>query len=331
MSSEFLHMLLDMGFSKEQAEKGLSMTGNVGVEPAMEWIFNHGNEFEPGTSTSALNSGSASDKSIDNSNEEDKAAEMAKSLQCDECGKLFTTQDMVEFHAAKTGHSKFSESTEEKKPLTEEEKKEQMRKIEELLKLKRQEREEKEKEEALQREKARVRSGRDLTEAKKKMEELEMKKLIDERKRDKEEEKQARLKIKQLIEEDKLARKKAAESANAKENEQQTVTEAPKPIVSQTSSTRNYSETKIQLRLTDGQTLTQTFNVNEQLSAVRLFIELNRTDGDAPFSLMTNFPRKFFADQDYDRKLIDLGLVPSAVIFVARVAAQPSSIVPAVD
>lgn len=75
---------------------------------------------------------------------------------------------MVEFHAAKTGHSKFSESTEEKKPLTEEEKKEQMRKIEELLKLKRQEREEKEKEEALQREKARVRSGRDLTEAKKK-------------------------------------------------------------------------------------------------------------------------------------------------------------------
>ena len=38
------------------------------------------------------------------------------------CGKLFQTNEEVEFHAVKSGHSNFSESTEEKKPLTEEEK-----------------------------------------------------------------------------------------------------------------------------------------------------------------------------------------------------------------
>ena len=50
-------------------------------------------------------------------------------LFIDRCNKLFRSNEEVEFHAAKTGHSQFSESTDEKKPLTEEEKKEQLRKI----------------------------------------------------------------------------------------------------------------------------------------------------------------------------------------------------------
>lgn len=49
--------------------------------------------------------------------------------------------DTVEFHAAKTNHSNFSESTEEKKPLTAEEKAEQQKKLVELMKTKRVERE----------------------------------------------------------------------------------------------------------------------------------------------------------------------------------------------
>lgn len=47
-------------------------------------------------------------------------------MRCDECLRLFKTNLEVEFHAAKSGHSNFSESTEEKKPLTEDEKKEQL-------------------------------------------------------------------------------------------------------------------------------------------------------------------------------------------------------------
>jgi hypothetical protein len=54
---------------------------------------------------------------------------LPKSLQCDECKKLFRTNAAVEFHATKTGHQNFSQSAEEIKPLTEEEKK---AKLEEL-------------------------------------------------------------------------------------------------------------------------------------------------------------------------------------------------------
>lgn len=84
------------------------------------------------------------------------------------CGKLFKSQLEVEYHATKSGHSNFSESTEEKKPLTDEEKQEQLRKIEEKLKEKRKEREESEKKEALEKEKRRIQSGKEIAEAKKK-------------------------------------------------------------------------------------------------------------------------------------------------------------------
>jgi hypothetical protein len=83
------------------------------------------------------------------------------------CGKLFKAQLEVQFHAGKTGHSSFSESTEEKRPLTEEEKREQLRKVEEKLKQKRQERAELEKLEALEREKIRIKSGKEMIAAKK--------------------------------------------------------------------------------------------------------------------------------------------------------------------
>lgn len=84
------------------------------------------------------------------------------------CGRLFKTSLEVEFHATKSGHNSFSESTEEKKPLTEEEKKEQLKLLEEKLKQKRKEREEQEKKNELEKEKNRIRSGKEMSEARKK-------------------------------------------------------------------------------------------------------------------------------------------------------------------
>ena len=57
--------------------------------------------------------------------------EEAKSLVCGECGRKLRSHAQAEFHATKTGHIDFSESTEEIAPLTEDEKKV---KLEELRK-----------------------------------------------------------------------------------------------------------------------------------------------------------------------------------------------------
>lgn len=113
----------------------------------MEWLLAHTEDPIPQSQGQTL--GSSTDVTTprpepSNTTANEPAPE-AKSIKCDECGKLFKNQDEVEYHAAKTNHSSFSESTEDKKPLTEEEKKAHIELLEERLKQKRKEREEKDK------------------------------------------------------------------------------------------------------------------------------------------------------------------------------------------
>lgn len=72
---------------------------------------------------------------------------------------------------------------------------------------------------------------------------------------------------------------------------------------------------QLKIRLTNGHALTQTFGAKEPLSAVRLYVEMNRTDAQGPFSLMTSFPRKVFSSADMDMPLDFLGLSKMIVVF----------------
>lgn len=230
----------------------------------------------------------------------------------------------VEFHAAKSGHSKFSESTEEKKPLTEEEKKEQLVRLEEKLRSKRQEREAQEKRDALEKEKMRIKSGKDMSEAKRNLEEIEMKKLVEQRRREKEDEKRARERVRAQIEADKAARREQMAALTGKPTVSPTAVVSPTPTAPVATSAdssprtpKTYTNTRIQVRLQNGSTLVETFDVKEPLSAVRLFVQLKQGT-DNPFALMTTFPRKVYEDDDYEKPLDVLGLVPSAVLIVTK-------------
>jgi UBX domain-containing protein 1/4 len=86
----------------------------------------------------------------------------AQSLKCDECGKLFKDASKAEFHAVKSGHQSFSESTEAVKPLvhfiflqTPEEKAAKLLELQERLKAKREEKRRLELQEEKEREKVR--------------------------------------------------------------------------------------------------------------------------------------------------------------------------------
>ncbi|XP_076359280.1 UBX domain-containing protein 1-B-like isoform X3 [Tachypleus tridentatus] len=239
----------------------------------------------------------------------------AKSLQCDECGKKFKSEDEVEFHAVKSGHQSFSESTEEIKPLTEGDKREQLRKLEERIKQRRLERNELEKKSAIEKEKQRRKAGQELTLAKQKMEEEEIKRLAEQKRREKLEEKMARQRVLEEIERDKQARKEKFHTGPP-------VTAAPspssQPVQEVVIPKKEYDSCRLQIRLSNGQTLTNSFGASESLAAVRLYIELNRTDGNLPFSLMTTFPRTVFTEEDMQKPLKALGLVPSAVLTVTK-------------
>lgn len=288
------------------------------MEAAMEWLLAHVDEDipreEPAVETPKSSDAGAQPEASSASSPTEP--EVAKSIKCNECNKLFKSQIEVEFHASKSGHSDFSESTEEKKPLTEEEKKEQLSKLEDRLKQKRLERELKEKEEKIEREKLRIKSGKDLAEARRKIEEDEMKKLVAQRKREKEEERLLRERVKAQIEADRQARK-------LKDSKEAGIAVPVAPVVAPPLPTgpktapKDYTHTKIQIRMADGASVVESFDVKEQLAAVRLFVQM-RQGVTIPFSLMTNFPKKVFTDEDYEKPLEVLGLVPSAVLIVTK-------------
>jgi len=210
---------------------------------------------------------------------------------------------------------------EPKAPLTEEERREKMEKMEELRKVKRAEREAREKAEALEKEKKRVNEGKNLTDIKQKLEEQEIKKMAELKRREKREDKEAKERVLKQIEEDKIARRA---KFNMKSPEGASASATPAPVVAQSppaasAPKKDYTTTRIQIRQPSGQQIIQTFGVKEQLSAVRLYIQMNRTDDQVgPVKLMTSFPKKVFSDEDYENSLENLGLVPSAVLMMTK-------------
>lgn len=65
------------------------------------------------------------------------AGEEARSLVCNECGKKFRSKEQAEFHAQKTQHVDFAESTEDIAPLSPEEKKARLEELRQRLAEKR--------------------------------------------------------------------------------------------------------------------------------------------------------------------------------------------------
>lgn len=321
-----------MGFSENRAKRALVATHYKGIQDAMEWLIAHSDDpsldepfQEPEghklgeTSSADAGDATATPEEKTTQAEGDKPA-VAKSLKCDDCGKLLKTPTDVEAHAARTSHQNFSESEEEIKPLTEEEKKAQLAKLQEKIKQRQAEKEEQEKQEALEKEKLRRKQGKEMTNIKQKMEMDEIKKLAEFKKREKMEDKLARQRVREQIARDKAERAaKFGKMSPSATTPTGGTPSAPSAAPQQEPATapaakKEYDEARIQIRLTDGSTLVQTFKADELLAAVRVYVEMNRKDGTGPFTFMTTFPRKVFSTEDMETPLKHLGLLPSAVL-----------------
>lgn len=92
------------------SEKALNSNGN-NVEQAMEYLLAHAGDAPAApaeaSATLTLSPNVKTDESLTGKDEEGAAT--AKSIKCEDCGRLFRTQVEVEFHAAKSGHLNFSE------------------------------------------------------------------------------------------------------------------------------------------------------------------------------------------------------------------------------
>ena len=146
-----------MGFDRERAELAVKRTGGCMnppylyipprvallmrhiVQGAMDWLEETQDKDIEEIRTAPAATSSAS-KDDDDPNAEPpalKEGEVAQSLVCDQCGKRFRSEAQASFHAEKSGHDQFSQSTEAIAPLTEEEKKARLQELREKLAAKR--------------------------------------------------------------------------------------------------------------------------------------------------------------------------------------------------
>ncbi|KAF8252896.1 hypothetical protein K440DRAFT_680754 [Wilcoxina mikolae CBS 423.85] len=313
-------LLVEMGFDAQRAKLAVNKT--KGLQDAIEWLDKNQDkpieELDGSASTEqALGAASASTSgSLDADGDRAETTGTAASLKCMDCGKLFSSPERAEFHATRTLHTNFEESTEVIKPLTEEEKKAKLAELREKLAAKRAAQATIDQQDAKKNEAIRRKKTQDTEKLKEDLRRREQLKETEKRKREKLEDAQAKERVRQQIKETQEARRLQAEREKAlREGRavQDTPSTASKP--QQPKVTASHSESRLQLRLPSGPPLIKTFPVETTLFEVASAIESER--GIAPSTFTVTFPRKVFQQGiDFGLTLKEAGMVPSCALIV---------------
>ncbi|NP_997772.1 UBX domain-containing protein 1 [Danio rerio] len=287
-----LDSLLEMGFGRNRAEKAVAHTGNQGIERAMDWLMEHENDpdiDEPYVPPAGNTLGPAEEQS-------QSPTEIPESIEDTEEGNA-------------------------RQPMTEEERKEQVKRLEDLMKARQEERRERERQEGIEREKQRRKQGQELLQVRQKLQEDEMKKLADQRRKEKMEDRLAKQRVKDKIARDREERAQKFGGGSSSTGLSSPPAEAPalSPPENQGAppAKKDYDDCRIQVRLLDGTTLSTVFKAQEPLAAVRVYVQMNGANGQ-DFNLITPYPRRVYTDLDMEKPLRELGLVPSAVLVVTK-------------
>jgi hypothetical protein len=330
--------LLAMGFASERVEWALRATGNRGLQPAMDHLFENEGKPVPSDMNAVQESAPPPRSGGDDIDPDDEEAIRAasgsaaapgeaKSIKCSQCGKIFKNVDLANFHAEKSGHDQFEESTEEIKPLTEEEKKAKLAELRQKMTEKRAKKAEADAEDAKKNEAIRRKGGQDLTKIKAELEAKEAQKQAEQKKREKADDAKAKAAIKAQIEADKRARaekaakEKAEREGKVYESQASTSTSAPAAAAVAASAVKgsDYKDTRLQIRLASGgQPLVTTLPSTSTLQDVAEFVAAQTlTVSVDTVNFSTTFPKKAFTRADFSKTLRDLGLTPSAVLMAS--------------
>lgn len=302
-----LDNLVGMGFDKERAELALKASGNL--QGALDWIEK--NQDRPIDEIKAEQASAAEEPPALQPGEE------AKSLVCDDCGKKFRSVQQAEFHGSKSGHENFSESTEEIKPLTEEEKTARLAELKEKLAAKRATQAEQDKEDRKKNEQIRMKSTKETQDIKEELEKKERIKEAQAKRAEKLADQEAKRKVLAKLEADKQERKRKADAEKAVRAGQ-----APPPIKQETGPTSSgpttskpasaYTEARLALQTPGGRVM-KTFPVETTLFEVAHALE---QDGTTVNTFTINFPKKTYDKSDFGLSLKEAGMVPSAALII---------------
>ncbi|KAH6696986.1 DNA-binding protein [Plectosphaerella plurivora] len=311
MTQSDLAALLDMGFEKARAELAVKKSG--GLQGALEWLET--NQDKPLEELTADAAAEDEDDDLDavKANIDALESGVAKSLVCNDCGKVFRNQDLASYHASKTDHTDFSESTEEVAPLTEQEKKEKLDMLREKLQQKRANQAIKDKEDNKLNEKIRQKATRETQDVKEELARKEQIKEAAKKRQEKLDDIEAKKRIKAKIEADKEDRRRKAEEAKAIRDGK---APAPGPVAAPSvpKVTANHAEARLRLQ-TAGGNIMKTFPADTTLFEVAQSLQSEHSIDVTRFE--TTFPKKSFqGDVDFSKTLKEAGMVPSCAVIV---------------
>ncbi|OBZ73702.1 UBX domain-containing protein 1 [Grifola frondosa] len=341
-------VLLSMGFDPSRVEWALKATGGRGLQPAMDHILENDGKPVPdlssvttGSAGASGGSGSGGAEPMDEDDEDIAAlravygkqgesgsgaegsavAGEAKSIKCAACGKTFKNTDLANYHAEKSGHNEFEESTEEIRPLTEEEKNQKLAELREKMAAKRavkakQEAKENEANEAIRR-----KAGKDLNAIREEMKAKELIKEAENKRREKLEDAKARAAIKAQIEADRrlALRRQLVRRPSARANLHRVIQPRWRPLLLHLPLPKPPG--KIMQRLDCRSVLQAAGRPTQRLcpptsNALREVAEFLAGQTLAvdveTVNFAMHFPRKTFSRSDFSRTLRELGLTPSA-------------------
>lgn len=301
-----LDTLVEMGFDQEKSALALKKGGNL--TGAIDWLDKNANK-------------SIEEMKTDEAGFEDEdgapalaAGETAKSMICNECNKKFRSMAQATFHAEKSGHTDFAESSEEIAPLTEAEKAQRLQELREKLAAKRAGQANEDRLANKRNEEIRRKHTKEHDDAKEILQRKEQIKEAAAKKQEKLDDIAAKKRIKDKIEADKAARKAKQEQdramrANPDAYNPGAPTEAaappPKPKT-------NHTEARLKLMTPSGGTHMQTFPAETTLFEVAAAVKDAVGENITAFEL--KFPRKVFSYQDFGITVKEAQLVPSGVL-----------------
>ncbi|XP_072542639.1 UBX domain-containing protein 4 [Salminus brasiliensis] len=207
-------------------------------------------------------------------------------------------------------------------------------KVERLTKKLEERREQKrkgEEENEIKKEMERRKLGKDMLDFKRKQEEDKTKRILEERNREKAEERAARERVKQQIAQDRADR--AARYAKNKEEVEAAriaalqARQAEQEMKKEATERERSAIARIQFRLPDGSSLTNQFPSETRLQEARQFAAQEVGHRYGHFSLATMFPRREFTAEDLGKTLLELELAPSASIVLLPQSGRPANTV----
>ncbi|XP_073843203.1 UBX domain-containing protein 4 [Musca autumnalis] len=211
----------------------------------------------------------------------------------------------------------------------EKEKEQKLAEARKILEQKRLERIEEEKRLEKERELQRRKEGKEVQNLRAWQRDQELKELKDSIKRDRLEEQAARERILAQIAADKAERAHKFANDGQASTSQAAAASAAQPN-NPAPPTAASDETRLQFRFASGDAKTKNFKSSTTLSEIRDYVknELLPGTGIKDFTLATSYPKREFTTEHYSKTMIDLELIPSAVILViGKEATGPSAMI----